>query len=470
MLNKIQDYKRSKLLSAYLKPLSTGLLALSLLITVPISSARAEVFPVADLSDDGLDVTTDGICDPCTLREAIAEANASAGLDTITIPEGTINVFVNWLLITDDLIIEGQGRELSRINASFITDPTEGPAGDGFLDGFEPPFLLFATDSENINVTIRNLTLDGANEVSDYTYPVGGCFAMADAQLTIEGVNFQNCVATVQGGAIYALTAAVNITNSNFIGNAALVGGAIYLEESSATINKSSFGPNNFGQGSAIALANATAEVTNSTFTGNLFGALSVGALASLNLNHVTIANNGGAEAINNQGTLVVNNSILGPQSGAINTCVTGGGIVDLTGANNIEPSDSCGLIGGSNPLLLNDPLIGPFDNSSGLGVHQLLAGSPAIEGAIGSTLTEDQLGNPRDSTPDIGAIEFQAEGGDSSGGSSGSDSSGGSSGGGSSGDSGGGCSLALAGSASSGIAWMGLALLSLLGFRRVRK
>lgn len=482
MLNRTSKKNQSSKLLAKLKTLTTGLIAAGMLMAVPVSSVWAATFNVNGTEDTpGACANVDGVFQCPTLRSAIAGANGAVGEDTITLPAASIDIFATELSVEDDLIIQGQGRDVSRVNGSLIIDPNEGPADDGFLDGFEPPARIFNVSS-NTNLTLRDLSVDGLRVADDdnvNTATTGGCVNIADGEtvFTADNVLFEDCVAINNGGAIASgENVRLEINRSAFRGNHAFFGGAILLDQSLMTVDQSSFGPNNLGQGSAIFLGTSEATVTNSTFSGNSFGALFVSAASTLDLIHTTIVNNDGAEAINNEGFVNAENSILGPQAGGFNSCVGG---VNLMGTNNIEPSGSCGLNGGPNPLLASDPLLGEFDEVGGF--HPLLPGSPAIDGTptadlapgLGEGSGEDQIGNNRfvdgdqDGTlqADIGAIEFQPDADNSDG-----DGVGDGSGDGSvAGDGSGGCSLSVAGNASSGLAWVGLALVGLLGFRRAR-
>lgn len=414
-----------------LKTFGANLMIAIALIAIPLSSLKAEEIVVTDLSDNGALIAPDGDCSsPCTLREAITEANSAffPGPDTIILPQGTIDLINFQVFVSEDLEIRGAGPEITKITGTGI--------------GGIAPSRLFSVNA-GVDLKVLGVSFEGAFPVS--AGAVGGCISSlgGNSVLTFNNTAFNSCFATDQGGAIYApASIVVNIRNSTFFGNTAgTAGSAISAMDSTINIDNSSFIKNSTA---AILLeGTATTNVTNSTFSRNLI-AFSGDTNTSATFNHVTFAENSGFIAIINVGDFVVSNSIFGKQLEGTQTCTT----KITSNGNNIEAEgDTCGV-----EMPNTDPMLGAFADD---GYYPLLEDSPAIDAIDVATLPTDQLGNPRDASPDIGAIEVQTEGDDSSGGS----------GSGSSGGSGGGCSLALAGSANSSVAWMGLALLGLLGF-----
>ena len=80
-----------------------GVLLAACLLLMP-SGARAAEFTVNTTGDHAADA-----CDAtdCTVRDAIAAANAAAGADTITVPAGTYALSSGALVITDPVTISG---------------------------------------------------------------------------------------------------------------------------------------------------------------------------------------------------------------------------------------------------------------------------------------------------------------------------------------------------------------------------
>lgn len=448
MLNNMLNDKWSDKLCPKLKTLAAYLVAVMALAVVPLSSVQAIELQVDNLTNENDTNCFDG---DCSLREAIEFANVDALEDTIILPEGTINLLETQITITNDVVIEGAGPGLTRINGSALFNE------DGSLNTAAPSRLF--TINSGVSFTATGVTFDGPP--ADYAATTGGCISTdpGAGPLTLENVSFENCVATNSGGAIFADEAVnVDINSSEFKENSSSSGSVIFaLANNDISIKKSSLSNNT---GSALALLGSSqATINNTTFSENEIS-LAVELASTAILDHVTIADDTGIKSISNEGKVTTKNSIFASNNNCLNPLITKG--------NNLDVGNSCGLDPSLEDLSDTDPLLEAFVTEGGY--YPLGENSPAIDAGketagILAPLSEDQLGNLRivdgnnDGViaSDMGAIEFQPEGGDSSGSGSG-------------GGSGGGCSLALAGSASSGVAWMGLALLSLLGFRRVRK
>ena len=81
---------------------AVGVLLAACLLLMP-SGARAAEFTVNTTGDHAADA-----CDAeCTVRDAIAAANAAAGADTITVPAGTYALSSGALVITGPVTISG---------------------------------------------------------------------------------------------------------------------------------------------------------------------------------------------------------------------------------------------------------------------------------------------------------------------------------------------------------------------------
>jgi hypothetical protein len=159
-------------------------------------SASAATFPVSNLNDAG----------PGTLRQAVADANAAAGADTIVFQaglSGTITLTSGEIPINDDLTINGPGSgvlSVSGNNASRIFNVT-------------PPALAFRT------VAINNLAVRNGNALAG-----GGILAGINTRLSLDRVLVTGNTAQQDGGGVGSY-GHLSITNSTITGNTALRNG-----------------------------------------------------------------------------------------------------------------------------------------------------------------------------------------------------------------------------------------------------
>jgi len=189
----------------------------------------------------------------CSLRAAIMEANASAGLDTINfkLPTGnyTLDSAIGGeLLINDSLEIIGADRYTTIIS------------GDGRFRLFSIPY-----DAENpVELNLSNLTLTRGRDNDPDKYA-----AIYNESL----LNLDNVTVTDAGTEGYAIASVSNsgltIQNSFFIANDA----AILSNSSMLVVNNSEFKNNNqtlpLGGAAIFALNSPLVEIQESLFEGN---------------------------------------------------------------------------------------------------------------------------------------------------------------------------------------------------------
>jgi uncharacterized repeat protein (TIGR01451 family) len=166
--------------------------------------ARAANLVVQNLNDAG----------PGSLRDALATANGTSGLDIITFAPslaGAITLTSGQLQISDSTQISGPGRDsltISGNNSSRVFA----------IAGGAVPF----------NVSISGLTLSGGRAV------LGGAIQNQNHNLTLDGVALSGNTATVDGGALWSsgLDHTLVVQNSLITGNTALDdGGAVYIDD-----------------------------------------------------------------------------------------------------------------------------------------------------------------------------------------------------------------------------------------------
>lgn len=331
----------------------------------------------------------------------------------------TISITQNIGLTASSKIIDNPivGMELQLEGGGFTID------GQG-ISGIRP--FTIAIDNtvtmQNITITGGNADgLDGGGIANSGTLTVsnsilssnaanngGGIFN--DGTLTVSNSTLSSNSANLYSGGIYN-NGTLTISNSTLSGNSSnVIGGGVYnnvggtalivnstLNDNSTgvagggihnndtfTVMNSTFSSNSAGSGGGAIYNNGTFNITNSTLTGN------------------TAVNDGGG-IFNNGGsskTLSIDNTVVANSSSG-GDCFNNGGTINDNGYNIVE-DNSCGFVGGS------DPLLGPLqDNGGDTFTHALLDGSPAID-AGDSALTSDQRGitRPQGAFDDIGSFE----------------------------------------------------------------
>ncbi len=234
---------------------------------------------------DGICATSGGVC---TLRAAIQETNALAGVDTITVPAGTYILTIAGtaedqavtgdLDITDGLIING-------------ADPSTTIIDGGALDHVfharaTQPVTLTGMTIQNGNAPYMDGMLDGG----------GGIRATNGPQLTISNCYIRNNNSIARGGGIFSVVGTLNIFDSQIIDNISQGnpggGGGISSAVSGAVLNISNTQVSNNsatgGGGIYINGPNATLTITGSRLIENASSIYNGGAIANYSNNSFT--------------------------------------------------------------------------------------------------------------------------------------------------------------------------------------
>jgi CSLREA domain-containing protein len=343
-----------------------GIIATFSFCLVLTCASFAATFTVTKTAD-----TNDGVCDSdCSLREAIAAANAAATDDIIAFDPtvfGTArsvtlnNANGGGLVIANNgsLTLNGPGSQLLTINGNnnTIVFNISGSAGGGAnvsisgvtITGGNGAFLNSGTLTlTNVSVSgnggsivnDRSLTINSSvisNNTSDLGAGVQNRFSGNSFTQTVvinDSIISNNSSSGSGGGIFNAQTGSVTLNNSVVTGNTAAAGGGI-VNSGSLTLNNSHIDQNTAtgatsGTGGGIQHFFGTATITGSTISGN--HALSAG---------------GGIN--NDEGTVNLTDSVI---SGNTSTNNEGGGLytslgtTTVTGGSIINNS-ACSTCGG---------------------------------------------------------------------------------------------------------------------------
>jgi len=239
-----------------------------------------------------------------TLRQAIVDANATSGADTITFTvTGTILLASELPGLFDDVAISGPGA-----NALTVKRDPSAAAFRIFLIGVGKTVTisgLTITNGSSTNfggginnggtLTVTNSTISGN---SGGTFGGGGIYNFGgeggSATLMVINSTLSGNSAANRGGGIFNDSfygsSTVTITNSTLSDNSAYDGGGIYNENggeggsATVTVTNSTFSGNSAdGTGGGIynvtAPGSTTVTVTNSTFSGNSAHTFSAGGI-----------------------------------------------------------------------------------------------------------------------------------------------------------------------------------------------
>ncbi|WKZ35840.1 MAG: class F sortase [Anaerolineales bacterium] len=304
---------------------------------ISVTPARAATFTVTKTAD-----TNDGICDvDCSLREAIAAANAAAGADIITLPAGTYTLTLGGeLLITSDITINGAGAGTTIIEANAAS----GAATYRVLH------------NNGGVVTINGVTIRHGNCAGSCNGLVsngGGIYNQAGS-LTLDASTVSRNLATVCGGGIYN-AATLIIQNGSVIGGAypangaGNCGGGIYNHTGgSTTINASTVSGNYAG-----ATGTGGGGIYNAS-TLNIENGSTIGGVGAGNQ---SFAPGRGGGIYNAAGTTTINSSTVsanttGVEGGGIYNVATlniqNGSVIGGAGAGNTATSNGGGIYNGT--------------------------------------------------------------------------------------------------------------------------
>jgi CSLREA domain-containing protein len=364
----------------------------ALLLLGSVTLAQAATFTVDSTADTPDANPGNGVCataaGTCTLRAAIMEANALAGVDTIGFnATGTINIGSLLPGIAGGLTISGPGASALSVAGSGTGSVLVINAGvTATVSGLTVTGGVGSGAGGNAGGGIDNegmLTLTRARVVANTAQFGGGIYDAPGADLVlVESTIDGNTAASGFGGAIYNVGGGttVTITGSTISGNTSF-NGAI-----------------NAPVGTSLSITNSTISGNTGTGTGAVGGILGG---ANVTVTSSTIYGNVGIGVFGSK----LSNSI-------VDSCGSGGGAAVSLG-HNLAPSSACFQAAGPGDVFTPNFLLGPLQNNGGpTETHALLPASPAIDAVPPSScaVSTDQraVARPQGGGCDIGAYEFE--------------------------------------------------------------
>jgi len=408
-----------------------GLAAGLALVGLPALQASAANFDVTNTNDSG----------PGSLRQAVADASAAGGADTVTIPAGLGT-------ITLSSTINFTGADLTTVqgNGNTVSYPTSMPFNSSStpytLDGLtisgdqaantSSGALTISNSTLNVDTlgantsggdltitgTTINSSFDGANTASGaltftdstITSPSGTGLNTAEGDITVTGSNITNFSAG-SGDGVNTGIGRISITDSQVV-----VGeDGISSNQGDITITRSSIigqgGSSDEGVSNNVGLT----TVVNSTVTGFLGNGISGG--PTVVLVYATVINNGGAgegEGENVEaGELSAFGSVVASPFDDCDVLTT------TSNGYNYSNDATCGFTSTGDVQNGGDPGLGALADNGGPGMTFLpQSASPLLnaipltscqnDGAAGITDDERSLPRPSGSGCEIGAVEVQ--------------------------------------------------------------
>jgi len=371
------------------------MIILAAMIGMRLTGARAHsiaamplAFTVMNLNDSG----------PGSLRDAIAQANASPGADTINFEDelsGTITLTSGELLISEDLTINGPGIFSIIVSGNHASRVFEIAGG--------------------VTAMISGLTISDGNASSGNNGNNGGGI-FNQGTLTLTNIVLSGNSALGGGGGLYS-QGTFTIINSTISGNSGGGGGGGINSLGTDTIIGSTLSGNSgdSGGGGIFKATANTLTIINSTLSGNSTGGSGGGINifnGTVKISFTTLSGNSAAAGggIFSSTTTFIKNSIFANSPSGGN--FLNAGTANTSGVNYSTDNSFAGFTQVT-PAQLN---LGPLQDNGGLTqTHALQPGSVAIDAAPtctdvdGNPVNTDQrgVGRPQGSACDVGAFEF---------------------------------------------------------------
>jgi filamentous hemagglutinin family protein len=301
---------------------------------------RLVTFTTTNINDAGLG----------SLRQAILDANALAGADTIRFdttgvfatPQ-IINLTSATLNISQDLTVQGTGASNLTVRGNNTFGIFNITAGNVTFDGLTITNGRGGNGGGISNNSTGTLTVSNSNVSGNTATNFGGGIFNNNGTLTVSNSNVSGNTATNFGGGIFSNNGALTLTNSTVSGNTATSFGGGILTLGFLTITNSTISANrSTTQSAGGSYSQNGATITNSTFSGNTsqnFGG-GVHGFGPTTITNTTVSGNTATNitggGIYNGGTLTLTNSTV---SG--NTAGTAGGGINIEGAGALTVTNS---------------------------------------------------------------------------------------------------------------------------------
>jgi len=358
-------------------------------------------YTVTSTAESALEICDDG---DCTLRGAIAAANATPDPDIIRFAPGvTGTILLDGALPTlnRDVAIEGPGANLLTLRRS---------TGGDYR-------ILTISNGTSVGPTVSVSGLTLANGIATGSFPnnSGGGILNDHGHLTLHRVVVSGNVAASfgGGGGVYNFGAnsgsahlvvsdSTFLTNNGHLGGSAIYndgnnGGSAFLTLTNSTLSQNAAGFNSATILNAAGGGSATVVATNCTLAdsiGSGFANSGAGGSMALRNNLLKAGLFGSANLVLGSGTIVSLGHNLSSDAAGGDGGTGPGGFLNATGD-----------LRNANPQL--DPT-GAVDHGGPTPTHALLGGSPAINAGNNTFAPPlDQRGFLRAGPSDIGAFEF---------------------------------------------------------------
>jgi CSLREA domain-containing protein len=352
---------------------ATGTVAGVGVVDFSLTNVSLVVTTTLDDTDD-----TDGVT---SLREAIANADAVPGSNTITFDPAVFGTTAQIITLT-----------LGPLSlADSATTTITGPGTDLLTISGSPHSRVFQVNS-GAAAALSGLTITGGSADR------GGGLLNSGGTLALTNYIVSGNSASFGGGGLLSSGGTTTLTDCTVSRNSAKYGGGLYNAGGTTTLTGATVSGNSAtNAGGGLFNKDGTTTLTNATVSGN--SAYSGGGLftykgGTTTLTNVTVSGNSaysGAGLSTSSGTTTLTNTIVAGNTG--NTGIGGP----------LDPASTHNLIGGN-------PLLAPLGDYGGpTQTYAPLPGSPALGGGTATGApTTDQRGLPRSGRVDIGAFQSQ--------------------------------------------------------------